>query len=161
MLYWTSGTYDDFSYTLVLQKHRHQAVFGICATWKHEDATGGCFSSPDEIRKGVTAMMSTGSFFPWPILIVPAAMFLTMVFLMAQRFRSSQDSARLGCGHNTYRQFDRPPAQKAPSQDPILILRERYARGEITTEEFKQQVDEFYALSTLRQFPGGASDPRQ
>ena len=88
-------------------------------------------------------------------------MFLTMVFLMAQRFRSGQDSARLGCGHNTYRQFDRPPAQKAPSQDPILILRERFARGEITTDEFKQQVDEVYALSTVRQFPGAASDPRQ
>lgn len=142
MLYWTSGTYDDFSYILVLQKRLHQSVFGICSTWKHEGSTGGCFNSPDEIRKGVTAIMSTGSFFPWPILIIPAAMFLAMVFIMAQRFRSGQDSAGLGCGHNTYRHVDRLPAQKAPSQDPVLILRERFARGEITTDEFKQQVDE-------------------
>lgn len=87
-------------------------------------------------------MMPTGSFFPWPILIIPAVMFLAMVFFMAQKFSPSQDRIGFGCGHNTHRHVDRLPAQRAPFEDPILILRERFARGELPMDEFKLQLEE-------------------
>lgn len=78
------------------------------------------------------------SFFPWPVFFVIPAMIVVGVF-MARRFGLVRSG--MGCGFG--------PAPTAPEQlvkppvkeDPMVTLRERYARGDIDVTEFEQRVE--------------------
>ena len=86
-------------------------------------------------------MMQTGLYFPWPMLIVPMLIGVTIVFFMATRMHRDHIGIGIGRGNGTHRQYDQQP-RNMPREDPIVILRERFASGDIAIEEFKLRVDE-------------------
>ena len=74
-------------------------------------------------------MMLAGWGFPWPVLFIPAV----MMFIMLRR-------ALKGCGASTRAPSERR-GQGVTSEDPLVTLRERYAHGEISDDEFAQRLD--------------------
>jgi len=93
-------------------------------------------------------MMPTGwGFFPWPVLLVIPM--IAMAVFTAVRLTQRRGP---GCG------FLAPPSPAAtvgavappPAEDPLVILRERFARGEIDLSDLEARTE-----SLLR------SDPNQ
>jgi uncharacterized membrane protein len=79
--------------------------------------------------------------FPWPVLFVIPM--IAMAGFMMLRTAHGHRGVRPGCG-NTGR--SRPTRQSVPSapesvDDPIVILRERFARGKIDLDELEARLD--------------------
>ena len=94
--------------------------------------------------------MTMWSFFPWPVLFVMPAMIVMGVF-MARRMGFGRSGMGRGCrvapAPIAPEQAVKPPAK----EDPMVTLRERYARGEIDVTEFERRVE-----GLLRTEPKGA-----
>ena len=90
------------------------------------------------------------SSFPWPVLFVIPVM-IAMVVFMALRSgfgRGSMGPGRwFGAPSARPEELAKPPA----AEDPLVTLRERYARGEIGKAEFEDRLD-----GLLRSDPGEA-----
>lgn len=93
-------------------------------------------------------MRSIGwGFFPWPVLFV-IPVIIAMVVFMALRSGLGRMGPSCGAGS---RPSDNPKSVESPTpQDPLVTLRERYARGEIDTTESSAAWTDCYALSPLR-----------
>lgn len=82
-------------------------------------------------------MMNGWGFFPWPVLFV-APMLVALVVLVVSRL----SGGRAGMGPLCRRAS--PPAQlPAPAavEDPLVTLRERFARGEIGMAELEARLE--------------------
>ena len=69
----------------------------------------------------------------WPLLVVIPLVMLTAIAFMAWMMRGMFGFGR---DRDTRRELDTPKRE-----DPMVILRERYVRGEIDTEEFERRLD--------------------
>ncbi len=89
-------------------------------------------------------MMQTGFGFTWPMLLMPVLILIGMTIVLSLATRTHRDHIGLGIGRgcHTHRHNDQRSAQSIVREDPIVILRERFARGDIAIEEFKLRVDE-------------------
>ena len=97
--------------------------------------------------------MMMWSFFPWPVLFVIPAMIVMGVF-MARRMGFGRSGMGRGCGVGPAPIAPEPLAKPPAKEDPMVTLRERYARGEIDVTEFEQRVE-----GLLRTEPTGALPP--
>ncbi len=84
-------------------------------------------------------MMLTGWIFPWPLLALPAGMVVVMIVFMV-RLGPARTGGGPGCGAGPHLPGDPDVTSTGRPHDPVLTLRERYARGEIDTEEFERRV---------------------
>lgn len=85
-------------------------------------------------------MMPTGwGFFPWPVLFVIPM--VTMAVLMVIRLAHHDGPMGPRCGVTA------PPARSAGEvapplvEDPMVVLRDRFARGEIDLAEFEARLE--------------------
>lgn len=85
-------------------------------------------------------MMWNGwGFFPWPVLFVIPM--IAMAVFMAVRLSQRRGPTGRRCG------FVAPPAASVgpvappPAEDPIVTLRDRFARGEIDLPEFEARLE--------------------
>lgn len=79
-------------------------------------------------------------FFFWPFMFMVPIMII-MTVLMVGRSMFSHGRAGFGCGLAA--SGPRPKGQSVSEahEDPIVTLRERYARGDIDGDEFEQRLD--------------------
>ncbi len=80
-------------------------------------------------------MMTGGSGFPWPVVLLPVLVVVVVSMVLAIRFgleRPYRAPRRLPEGGAT--------ALPAP-RDPMVILRERLVRGEIDLPEFERRLE--------------------
>ena len=89
-------------------------------------------------------------FFPWPVLFVIPVM-IAMVVFMALRSGFGRGSMGPGCGFGAPSARPEELAKSPAAEDPLVTLRERYARGEIGKAEFEDRLD-----GLLRSDPGEA-----
>ena len=77
----------------------------------------------------------------WPLLIVmPLLMAAAAATVLAVMTRSGHGPFRGPGQHGSLREHERGQDQRA-GEDPLAVLRERYARGEISHEEFDRYLD--------------------
>ena len=79
----------------------------------------------------------------WPLLIVmPLVMVSAGVVMMLVMTGGRTRRAGWLCGFDGQRSSDETKGERPrPPEDPLVILRERFARGEIDMEEFEHRVD--------------------
>ncbi len=85
-------------------------------------------------------MMGAGWAGPWLVMmVIPLLMVLGVLGFVAWSWRGGRSG---------------PPLRMAGREDPLAILRERYAGGAIGREEFERRLEVL-----LRTEPGGVTDP--
>ena len=110
-------------------------------------------------------MMPTGwGLFPWPVLFVIPMM--TMAVLIALRLSHHRGAVRPGCGFGASPTATVDVAAPPPAEDPMVVLRDRFARGEIDLPEFETRLEGLLRTdpneSILRQdLPDTAAAPRR
>ena len=76
----------------------------------------------------------------WPVFVVIPVV-IALVVSVARRFAPRHGAMGMGCGfgppHPIAEKTTEPPAR----EDPLAIVRERYARGEIDLAELEQHVE--------------------
>ena len=76
----------------------------------------------------------------WPVFVVIPVV-IALVVSVARRFAAGHGAMGMGCGfgppHPIAEKTTEPPAR----EDPLAIVRERYARGEIDLAELEQHVE--------------------
>lgn len=78
-------------------------------------------------------------FFFWPVLCVIPVMIGMAVFMVLRS--GSGRSTGPGCTSGALFAHPEAPVKLPPGEDPIVTLRERYARGEIDTAEFERRIE--------------------
>ncbi|GAC1341137.1 MAG: hypothetical protein NVSMB29_11150 [Candidatus Dormibacteria bacterium] len=91
--------------------------------------------------------MPLGFAFPWPLLVIPVLMGVAMMSFMALRLAGGGIGP--GCGMGAHRNPNPVPAPTPTPPDPMVTLRDRWARGEIDSAEFDSRLD-----GLLRSDPG-------
>ncbi len=91
--------------------------------------------------------------FPWPALFVIPM--IVMAMLVAIRLVHSDGAMGPRCGVTTLPAPSVGPEAPLPAEDPIVVLRDRFVRGEIDLPEFKTR------LEGLLPFDASESTPRQ
>ncbi|GAC1610993.1 MAG: hypothetical protein NVS3B26_21040 [Mycobacteriales bacterium] len=83
-------------------------------------------------------MTAGGGFFPWPVLFMIPIMIAMVVFLARRAGHSPGGTPGCGSAARLAPPVDAvsPPA----AQDPMVVLRERLARGEIGLPEFDARL---------------------
>jgi hypothetical protein len=86
-------------------------------------------------------MMPMMQGFPWPLFAVPVMIGLAMVVFLALRSGLGRGGSAPGCAAGPHQ----PPVTRIdegpPREDPMVILRERFARGEIDMPEFEARLE--------------------
>ena len=76
----------------------------------------------------------------WPVFVVIPVV-IALVVSVARRFAPGHGAMGMGCGfgppHPIAEKTTEPPAR----EDPLAIVRERYARGEIDHVELDQRIE--------------------
>lgn len=77
-------------------------------------------------------------FFPWPLLFV--APMIAMAVLMMLRSSHRGGGMGPGCGSAGWSAHPTPPPPP-PLEDPMVLLRDRFVRGEIDLAEYETRLD--------------------
>ena len=92
-------------------------------------------------------MPTEWNFFPWPVLFVIPM--IAMVALTAVRLSHHRGATGSGCRLVAPADATANVVTPPPVEDPVVVLRERFARGEIDLPEFETRLDDL-----LRTDPG-------
>ncbi len=85
-------------------------------------------------------MMPTGwGFFPWPVLFVIPMM--AMAVLIAIQLSHHRGAMGPRCGFVASPTTSVDVVALPPAEDPMVILRDRFARGEIDLPEFETRLE--------------------
>lgn len=109
-------------------------------------------------------MMPTGwGFFPWPVLFVIPMM--AMAVLIAIRLSHHRGAMGPRCGFGASPTTTMDVVAPPPAEDPMVVLRDRFARGEIDLPEFETRLEGLLRTdpneSMFRQdLAGNAAAPR-
>lgn len=95
----------------------------------------------------------------WPLIVVMPLLIagVTMVIVMT-RGRNGGGLFRGSRPHRSLREQERVHDQGRAGEDPLAVLRERYARGEIGHDEFDRYLDRLIRTEPGQPGPGGGRD---
>ncbi|MFC6904069.1 SHOCT domain-containing protein [Halalkalicoccus tibetensis] len=87
-----------------------------------------------------------------PLLILEAPWLLALAMLLGAGYWWQTGRNPVSATLDAVRGDEEPPASREPpagartaDDDPLVVLRDRYARGEITEEEFERRLDRLLA----------------
>ncbi|MGC9219854.1 MAG: SHOCT domain-containing protein [Solirubrobacteraceae bacterium] len=86
-------------------------------------------------------MMHMGYGFPWPLAMLAVMVIVALVMMGLARVGLRRVGQAPRCGPGSARRTAVEPSVTQAGPDPLVILRDRYARGEIDIEEFERRVD--------------------
>ncbi len=76
----------------------------------------------------------------WPMFVV-IPLVIALVVSVARRFAPGHGAMRMGCGFGPPHPFAEKTTEPPAREDPLAIVRERYARGEIDHAELEQRIE--------------------
>lgn len=98
-------------------------------------------------------MMPTGwDFFPWPVFFIVPMMAMTV--FIALRLSRHRGAMGPGCGFVAPRGTTMGVAAAPLAEDQMVVLRERFARGEIGIQEFEDRLEGLLRTETEQSNPG-------
>ncbi len=76
----------------------------------------------------------------WPVLVVIPVV-IALVVTVARRFAPGHGTMGMGCGFGPSHPIAEKTTEIPAREDPLAIVRERYARGEIDHAELERRIE--------------------
>lgn len=87
--------------------------------------------------------------FPWPLAMLAVMAIVALVMMGLARMAMKRGGHTPLCGPGSGRHVGTGPAATDAGTDPLVTLRDRYARGEIDIAEFERRVDGLLRTESL------------